>query len=112
MITLAVRITLLLQLKAKNPSYNHSCDLVLILRPVVKNSATSHSHCLLLHSILSAAKTLDLGISGVGVPEGKPISVTTVVDRGSTVVLVRGVVLGGNTSLALEGNAPPDIWRT
>lgn len=47
-----------------------------------------------------------------GWPEGKPISVPTVVDGGSIVVLVRGVVLGGGTLLALEGNAPPDIWRT
>lgn len=55
-------------------------------------------------------KTLDLGISGGGVPEGKPVSAVTVdVDGGSPVELVRGVVLGSGTLLVLEGNAAPDV---
>lgn len=79
-------------------------------RPVVKTSATSHSNVGSSTQYLSAAKTLDLGISGGGVPEGKPISAVTIgIDGGSTVVLVRGVVLGSGTLLALEGNAPPNV---
>lgn len=63
-----------------------------------------------LISVSSAMKTLDLGISGGGVPEGKPVSAVTVdVDGGSTVELVRRLVLGSGTLLALEGNAAPDV---
>lgn len=61
-------------------------------------------------SVSSAMKTLDLGISGGGVPEGKPISAVTVdVDGGSNVELVSGVLLGSGTLLVLEGNAAPDV---
>lgn len=60
--------------------------------------------------VSSAMKTLDLGISGGGVPEGKPISAVTVdVDGGSNVELVSGVLLGSGTLLVLEGNAAPDV---
>lgn len=59
----------------------------------MKTSATSHSHVGSSTQYLSAAKTLDLEISGGGVTEGKPISAVTIdIDGGSTVVLVRGVV--------------------
>lgn len=63
-----------------------------------------------LISASSAMKTLDLGISGGGVPDGKPVSAVTVdVDGGSTVELVRGVLLGSVTLLVLAGNAAPDV---
>lgn len=63
-----------------------------------------------LISVSSAMKTLDLGISGGGVPDGKPVSAVTVdVDGGSTVELVRGVLLGSVTLLVLAGSAAPDV---
>lgn len=55
-------------------------------------------------------KTLDLGISGGGVPDGKPVSAVTVdVDGGSNVEVARGVLLGSMTLLMLAGNAAPDV---
>ena len=58
----------------------------------------------------SAMKTLDFGISGGGVPDGKPVSAVTVdVNGESTVELVKGVLLGSETLLVLAGNAAPDI---
>ena len=63
-----------------------------------------------LISVSSAMKTLDFGISGGGVPDGKPVSAVTVdVNGGSTVELVKGVLLGSETVLVLAGNAAPDI---
>lgn len=63
-----------------------------------------------LISVSSAMKTLDLGISGGGVPDGKPVSAVTVdVDGESTVELVRGVLLGSVTLLVLAGNAAPEV---
>lgn len=63
-----------------------------------------------LISVSLAMKTLELGISGGGVPDGKPISAVTVdVDEGSTVELARGVLLGSGALPVLEGNAAPDV---
>lgn len=63
-----------------------------------------------LISVSSAMKTLDLGISGGGVPDGKPVSAVTVdVDGGSTVVLVKGVPVGSVILLVVESNAAPDV---
>lgn len=63
-----------------------------------------------LISVSSAMKTLEFGISGGGVPDGKPVSAVTVDGtEESTVELVKGVLVGSGALLVLEGNAAPDV---